>query len=274
MTFFAPASITAFFSPKISDDPLKSGSTGVGITLSKGVKAELSDDRIRLNGRDFSFPTIELLFEKLGLELKQGLKLESQIPVGCGFGFSGAACLAAAFEINKKMKLKKGYFELTDIVHECEVESRTGLGDVVCQSYGGVVVRKVAGSPSMVKIEKYLFNDDLSFLVIGEIQTSKILRDDEIVQRINRYGEEALKAFLRNPEMENLFRISKEFAVKTGLMDDEVLEIIKDLERQGYLASMVMLGKVVFSNCDVEILKEYGEKTLKARISQVGVVEV
>ncbi len=280
MTFFAPASITAFFSTEFSSDPLKTGSTGVGITLEKGVYSKIvqGDKRIKVNGKylDFDFETLNRVLEKLNFDFKAGLEITSEIPAGCGFGFSGASCLSSAFEINDFFKKRIGYFELADIVHECEVLSRTGLGDVVCQSYGGVVLRKKAGSPSKAVVEKYLLNDELSFLVIGPILTSDILKEEDILKKINFCGREAMKKFITNPSMEMVLRLSKEFAIKTGLMDDEVSEIISEIERRGFFASMVMLGKVIFSNCPLEVISEYGDEgeVFTSKVSQFGVSRV
>jgi|Deesub1362A_J573_1020465.scaffolds.fasta_scaffold00088_64 pantoate kinase len=273
MTFFAPASVTTFFSPQYSENPLKTGSLGVGITLEKGVKVKINPDtdRIRVNSKDFRFNTIEVLLERLSF--RKGLEIEAEIPIGCGFGFSGASCLASAFEINKMESLGMSRLELADLVHECEVLSSTGLGDVVCQFYGGVILRKRAGAPSIVEVERIFFKNELSFLVLGPISTKEILNDNEIIEKIRKYGQEATAKFSMKPSLESLFKLSMDFAIKTGLLDDEIHEIINEIEREGYLASMVMLGKAVFSTCPRKLLEEYGD-AFSSKVSQVGVCEV
>jgi pantoate kinase len=277
--YFSPASITAFFSPfhgKNPEDFENIGSTGVGINLESGVTAELerSDSvEIRLNSRKFTFPTLDLVLEKLIMgysDIGLNLNLKSDIPPGYGFGFSASACLSSAFAVSEALNMNKGFFEVADLVHECEVRCATGLGDVVCQSYGGVVVRKKAGAPSKARVEKFLFDKEINFLMLGDISTSKILKDDEIVRSIQYHGGIALEKFLRNPTFDSIFLLSNEFALKTGLMDDEVLEIIREVEHLGYKASMVMLGKVVFTDCPTEILKEYGD-VFSSKISQFGI---
>jgi pantoate kinase len=275
MTHFAPASVTAFFSPFYSESPLTTGSLGLGITLKRGVRARVKKERmVRVNGKVFEFKTLETLFEKL--TFRGGVEIEAEVPIGCGFGFSGAACLATAFEINDRMGLGKSPLELADVSHECEVLSSTGLGDVVCQYHGGVVLRKKAGSPSLAEVERYAFDGRLSFLVLGPISTKKVLGDEEIVRRIQSLGLEAVRKFPLDPSLENLFRLSKEFAVKTGLMDEELAEIVKEIEKRGFLASMVMLGKAIFSTCPAELLEEYGEygSAFSSEISNVGVSRI
>ena len=271
MTYFAPASVTAFFSPVYAEDPLATGSLGLGITLEKGVRAKLAEKGIRVNGKDFKLKTIDTLFERLSF--RKGIEIEAEIPIGCGFGFSGAACLSSAFEINYTQNLKIPPLELADLSHECEVLSSTGLGDVVCQYHGGVILRKKAASPGRSKIERFEFDAELSFLVLGPISTKKILKDEKAVERIQTFGLEALRKFQLEPSLNNLFKLSKEFAIKTGLMDDELAEIIQEIEKKGYKASMVMLGKAVFSNSPLEFLEEYGF-AFSSRISKTGVKKI
>jgi len=269
MTFFAPASITCFFSTVIGDNPLLSGSLGVGITLNVGVKARVSKKKgIWVNGQQWDFPTVQHVIEKLGCDA--GVEISMDVPAGCGFGMSGASALSVAFELNKALSLGKSFLQLADIAHEAEVVSRTGLGDVVCQSYGGVVVRKTAASPSKASIDRFLWDYELDFLVMGSISTEEVLKDDKIRERINRIGKECLSEFLKNPTLENLFDLSKKFSIETGLMDDDLMDVVEAVEADGGKASMVMLGKAVFAYNGFDALKEFG-KPFKARIDPCGV---
>ena len=145
---FAPASITCIFSPHVESDPRRSGSVGVGFTISKGLTAEESS-RTTINGEEWSFPTLDYVVERVGLK---GVKIESELPFGCGFGMSGAAALAAA-------NLGDMYYiDAADLAHIAEVRNFTGLGDVVTQTFGGLVVRKNAACPSMAKLERFFWD--------------------------------------------------------------------------------------------------------------------
>ena len=64
--------------------------------------------------------------------------LTSPLPLGCGFGLSGAASLATAYALNELLHLGKDMETLAMIAHVAEVENRTGLGDVCSQYHGGV----------------------------------------------------------------------------------------------------------------------------------------
>ena len=53
--------------------------------------------------------------------------------------------------------------------------------------------------------------------VLGEsIKTHEILKNERMVEKINEAGREAMKLFLKNPSIENLFHISYEFSLSAG----------------------------------------------------------
>jgi len=270
---FVPASITAFFSTRIVKDPLKCGSLGVGITIEKGVDAKLTKNRgVYFNGERIEFPTVEYVMERLKL---QGVEIKSDLPLSCGFGLSGASALATAFVANQSLNLGKSYFELADLAHEAEVVNKTGLGDVVCQSIGGVIVRTLATCPSRVRYVKYLWDLKLDFLVLGGLKTDEFLGEDvkegnKSKRRINTLGKLCLKEFLKKPTPRNLFLLSKKFSLETGLGED-VRDVIEAVESVGGLASMAMLGKTVFAINGMEAFKEFRGLKFSSNITHCGV---
>ncbi|RLI79475.1 GHMP kinase [Archaeoglobales archaeon] len=271
MKAFCPASITAFFSTSISENPLLSGSYGVGFTINKGVfvDVEESDEvEIIVNGKRWNFPTVQCLINKL-IGAKVRVNVNMELLVECGFGMSGATALATALSINKFFGLKRRFMELADIAHECEVVNKTGLGDVVCQTFGGLVVRLSASCPSKAVIERLNVNANLDFLVIDKISTEEVLKDELKRKRINKVGMECLKEFMKNPDFDNLFRVANKFSIEAGLMDDELKDVIEAVESDGGKAAMVMLGKAVFAHNGFKALKEFG-KPFKAKISCCG----
>jgi pantoate kinase len=268
--FFAPASITCFFSAVIRKNPLFSGSIGVGIALNIGAKAKaLEREGVWVNGKKQDFPTVRYVIERLG---GRGIEIEMDLPAGCGFGMSGASALATAFELNRVLNLGKSFFQLADLAHEAEVVNKTGLGDVVCQSFGGVVARKSAASPSKALVDRFFWNEELDILILGSISTEEILKNVEIRKRIDRAGKECLARFLKKPTLENLFEQSKSFCIEAGI-DDELLDIVEAVEVYGGKASVVMLGRAVFASKGFDVLKEFG-KPLKAAISPCGLSRV
>ncbi len=270
--FFSPASLTCFFSPKIEEDPMRCGSLGVGIALNRGVRVEAEPDQensIVVNGEVWDFPTVRFVADRLGFRGK--IAIEMDLPAGCGFGMSGASALASALAIDEALNINRTFHDLADLAHEAEVRSRTGLGDVVTQSFGGVVVRKSASCPSKCKIDRFLWRLELDLLVIGDLPTDGVLSEFSL-REISKIGRYCLKEFLRKPSVENLFKISKEFAVKTGLVevDPVLMDAIEAVESSGGMASMVMLGRAVFAlrgGC----LREFDGVYLKAEVDHCGV---
>ncbi len=257
---FVPASVTCIFSPEISEDPMKSGSIGVGFTINLGVIAKRAKRGVKFNDRDIEFPTVEYVMKKTGLE---GVELESELPLGCGFGLSGASALATAFLTNSPA------LSLADLAHEAEVVNRTGLGDVVTQVFGGLVIRKNPSCPSKAIVVKFAWDYEFDFLVIDKISTKEILEDNLLRKNIKISGKNWTKEFIKRPTVENLFRCSNGFARETGLIEF-VEDVIEAVQSENGFASMVMLGKAVFALKGFEVLKEFGNP-FKARIDCCGV---
>ncbi|MEM4472031.1 MAG: pantoate kinase [Archaeoglobaceae archaeon] len=254
---FCPSAISCIFIPEIGKDAANSGSLGVAFTIDKGVKARPSTS-LKFNGKEISFPTVEFVLKKLGIP---GVELESDLPLGCGFGLSGACAVATAFLSERPA------MENFDVAHEAEVVNLTGLGTVTTQAFSGLVIRKNASCPSRAIVERYAWKYELDFITIGEISTREVLLEDK--ERIAKIGRKWLKEFIRNISLENLFRTSKAFAKETGLIEP-VEDIIEAVESSGGFASMAMLGKTVFAYKGFEALKEFG-KPFKARIDCCGV---
>jgi len=265
--FFAPASLTCLFSPKISE-PRDSGSMGISLALKKGARVTVErSDRLEvfLNGERVKFGTLETIAERLGFVGR--IVVNADLPVGCGFGMSGASALAAALAIDPNSPL----FELADLAHEAEVLNRTGLGDVVTQCYGGVVVRLTPACPSVCRVEKFLWSFELDVLILGELDTREVLSEFPL-EKIADVGRSCLKEFLRRPNLDSLFEQSKRFSTETGLieLDSKVEDAVEAVEAEGGKASMVMLGRGVFA-FGGDVLKEFDGIYIKVGIDNCGV---
>ena len=136
---FAPANISCIFKIYEHKDPRWMGSYGLGFTLNEGVLVTASmakRNEVVFNNHSINFPTVKSTVEKLTKE-KIRVYIKTKLPLGCGFGLSGASALATAYAANRLLNLKKTGKELAIIAHTAEVENKTGLGDVVNQYYGG-----------------------------------------------------------------------------------------------------------------------------------------
>ena len=157
--------------------------------------------------------------------------------------------------------------------HYAEVQLRTGLGDVLASSFGGIEIRRKAGLPPWGMIEHIPGKYEMVLCVIGKrLATKKILTDSTKIKDIAYYGRYCMKKILEKPSIENLFSLSQIFTKKTGLADKLVLEAIETVKSHG-MASMCMLGNSVFcigkTDKLCEILSKFG-KVYVCTVDQCG----
>ena len=214
------------------------------------------------NGECINFPTVRAVVRRLTQNSNiAGIKvvITSPLPLGCGFGLSGAAALATAYALNKLLSLHKDTEELAMTAHVAEVENRTGLGDVCSQYHGGCLVKLKEGSP-LTADRLPIAEQPIYYRYFGPIQTSEVLGNREQTFRINRAADVALSALktLTNAKRSDTlfnacFVVSKQFSVESGLLSDaRVIETIASIEAEGGVASMIMLGNGVFSTHSFE----------------------
>ena len=253
---FAPANISCIFKVYEHKNPRWMGSYGAGFTLNHGVTVSVSKSRkltVLFNNKKINFPTVFSVVKKLTKE-KLRVYIKTKLPLGCGFGLSGASALATAFAVNKLLKLKKTKKELAIIAHTAEVENKTGLGDVVNQYYGGFCLKFKPSSYFIVnKIP--IKNINVYCKYFSGIATGSIISSQKLKNSINKAAAIALnkiKKLLAHDKKINLgdiIDISKEFSIDSGLLKEkDTMKTIKLIEKNGGKASMIMLGNAVFSN--------------------------
>ena len=216
---------------------------------------------IRLNGEQIDLPTVEYVIESL-----QGIRhsrlvvdLAADVPLGYGFGVSGAAALATALAVNADHGQGLTMEQAAVVAHSAEVVNRTGMGDVAGQYTGGLVIRTAAGAPGVGAVEKVPVDAmEVSWVCLGEISTSSVLDDKKTMERINILGQRALKALLKRPGLEHFMSLSRDFAFETGLVSPGAANAIEAVEAAGGMAGMAMLGDTVFALGDGSALLEFG----------------
>lgn len=257
---FAPGNISCVFKVIPHADATRMHSLGMGFTVKEGVDVTVSEHReidVLFNGKSIDFPTVRAVADRLTQDIgAAGVKVDltSPLPLGCGFGLSGAASLATAYALNELLHLGKDTETLAMIAHVAEVENRTGLGDVCSQYHGGCLVKLREGAP-LVADRLPITEQPIYYRYFGPIQTSEVLGNREQTIRINRAADAALSVLQTltsaapNTELFNAcFRVSKRFSVESGLLSDaRVIETIAQIEAEGGVASMIMLGNGVFS---------------------------
>ena len=267
VTAFAPAHITGFFATISDPDPVKAGSVGCGLCFETGVTARVTTSTtgsgalIRLNGEQIDLPTVTYV---VGSLLGTGhsevvVDLAADVPLGYGFGVSGAAALATALAINADPGQGLTIEQAAVVAHCADVVNLTGMGDVAGQYTGGLVIRTAAGAPGVGAVEKVPVDAmEVSWVCLGEISTTSVLDDEITMERINIQGQRALKALLKRPGLEHFMSLSRDFAFGTGLVSPVAADAIEAVEAVGGLASMAMLGDTVFALGDGSALMEFG----------------
>lgn len=278
---YAPSHITGFFAICDNKNPLYKGSIGCGIVLEAGGVTEVSFNnhtaktRIQIDGREEEANTTKYVVEHLAgtSEVMIRVATNFEVPVGCGFGASGAGALSTALALNELLSLNMTVNEVAQTAHCAEVENSTGLGDVIAETYGGgVVIRKKPGPPGIGIIDRIPHrNEKISYVAFGEKSTKMVLTEGgaELKRIINEAGREAMKALMRKPALETFMRASQEFSLQSELISDTCKDAIEAVDAEGKVASMAMLGETVFVIGDSEALSEFGE-VKESRIADAG----
>ena len=176
------------------------------------------------------------------------------VPIGAGFGTSAAFALGTSIGIAKALDMPVTYNKAASIAHLAELEMGSGLGDVIAEICGGIVLRLKEGAPGVGNVDKIILNDSNSeetlFVIaksLGEIETSSIINDPSYKKKINQTGKNLLFELLKNPSPELFMKLSRKFSEETQLMNAEVLEVVKILQDETIGASMAMLGNTAFA---------------------------
>lgn len=260
---FVPSHITGFFEIVDNANPLKKGSRGAGVVMDKGVKTKIkithgNEVKIRINGNDdprnstITEKTLEILKNDFNLE-NNGIKIEHdvQVPIGAGFGTSAAFALGISIGISKILELPLTFNKAAQIAHTAEVEMKSGLGDVIGEISGGIVLRTKEGAPGIGITDKIVLNEiDELFIIsktFGEINTADIIGDPVYKNKINEMGRNLLQQLIKDPKPQKFMELSRKFAENTGLMSNEVKETVEILENETIGASMAMLGNTAFA---------------------------
>ncbi len=254
-TAFAPGNISCIFRIHKGETPETTGSTGVGFTISKGATATVAkaaNTKIFLNKKEIHIGPVLSVIKKL-TDIPLEVSIISDLPLGGGFGLSGAATLATAYAINDLLNLQKGKIELAKLSHIAEVENGTGLGDITNEYFGGFLLKK---DPSYLfkVIHLPIANIPIYCRFFSTLETKSVIQNPVIKEKIDVAGKTAIEkidALYKEKKitLENVITISKEFATTSGLLQDqEVIQTIQEIENKGGVASMIMLGNGVFSN--------------------------
>ncbi len=246
-TAFVPGHITGFFSAHPDDDPTKAGSRGAGLTLTDGVEVTVTratrEPTILFDGERVSIEPVETVLEVL--EARARVEATSTLPIGSGFGVSGATALGTALAANQVFDRQLSYNELVTIAHGAEVEAGTGLGDVVAQAHGGVPIRLEPGAPAHNSLDAIPARARVEYVSFGELSTTEIITGD--TDQLSAAGASALSLVVDEPTLSSFIYASRRFAREAELLTPDVRAALEAVAAVNGQASMAMLGNTVFA---------------------------
>ncbi|WP_302082482.1 pantoate kinase [Salinibaculum rarum] len=245
-TAFVPGHITGFFTKDADPDPTKAGSRGGGLTLSDGVTVTVrpSDDpETYLDGDPVEMGAVDRVLD--ALDVSAQVRGVTDLPLGSGFGVSGAMALGTALAANDAFERKLSERELTTIAHGAEVQAGTGLGDVVAQARGGAPIRLEPGGPQDNELDGIPARSRVEYHVIGQLSTDDVLADAG--DKLTQAGTRALSMVVGEPTLETFMRAARQFSREADLITPDVREVILDVSEAGGTAAMAMLGRTVFA---------------------------
>jgi len=245
-TAFVPGHVTGFFSAHPADDPAVAGSRGAGLTLSHGVTVTVEpaqETTVSLDGEAVEMPPVADVLRSLGVTA--AVDAESDLPLGAGFGVSGAMALGTALAANAVFACGRSENELVTLAHAAEVRAGTGLGDVVAQARGGMPIRVDPGAPAHGRIDGIPARPEIEYVAFGGLSTADVLSGDTTA--LTAAGETALEALRAEPTLDRFVAEARRFARDAGLLTDRVEAAIDDVCAAGGDGAMAMLGETVFA---------------------------
>ena len=247
-TAFVPGHVTGFFSAHPDSDPLVAGSRGAGITLSHGVEVRIDRDTgasaVTLNGETTAVDAVDAVLDALDAT-DAAVTAETPLPLGAGFGVSGAMALGTAYAVNAAYDCRRTENDLVAVAHRAEVEAGTGLGDVVAQARGGLPIRLEPGAPEHGRLDGVPASPRVEYLSFGSVSTEEVLSGD--TRALTAAGERALADLRERPTPDRLVSLSRRFAREADLLTDHVADAIAAVRAAGGDAAMAMLGDTVFA---------------------------
>jgi len=262
---FVPGHITGVF--RIFDDretPLQCGSIGAGFSVEIGTLTSVSakeNESLEITtiyndeliDAMVTKSVVQRMIEKYERQFKVQVIHKSSLPSGAGFGASGAGALGTALALGRILDPSLSVTKSAEFAHQAEIENRSGLGDVLAQTVGGIEIRVFPGGPGVGKVQNISYRENQIVVLAGAtgLQTRNVLTNPVSRERINAVGDRLVERIIASPSIETFVSCSREFTNAIGLATDRVNTALQDLDQSGLnLSSMVMLGDSVFCFCD------------------------
>ncbi|GGI99582.1 sugar kinase [Halobellus salinus] len=219
-------------------------SHGVDVRVGPGGHSGADASVVTLNGESVAVDAVAGVRDALGAS-DAAVTVETTLPLGAGFGVSGAVALGTAYGINAVYDRHRGENDLVSIAHCAEVTARTGLGDVVAQARGGLPIRLEPGGPDHGRLDGIPAAPRVEYVTFGSVSTEAVLSGD--TTRLTAAGGRALADLRDAPTPSRLVELSRRFAREADLLTDRVADVIESVRDAGGDAAMAMLGDTAFA---------------------------
>lgn len=236
----APGSLTGLYAPPPVDEPA-APSRGASIAIADGVTVEVSaapETGVTVAGEPVPFEPVERVLAELGATAT--VSVELGVPLGHGFGASGAATLATALAANGEFGLDFDRDELVDAAHRSELAAGTGQGDVFVQARGGFLWSDGA-------ITRREVDTAIEWTSTGSISTASVLDDEQFLATARRVGASHLAALGDRPTIREFLERSRAYLDENHLATPFATREIERIEAAGGAATMALFGDTVFA---------------------------
>lgn len=240
MRAHAPGSVTGLFAPGPPGD--EGRSRGASFAIRDGVTIDLepaATTMVVVDGEAASFDPLEGILE--ALDVTALVDVRPEVPLGHGFGASGAATLATALAADAVFDLGRSHRALVEAAHRAELAAGTGRGDVFIQDRGGLLWSGADGSRRTEP------DDPIEYATAGGISTSEMLADEAFMDAARQCGSRHLEQLSDPPTLRELAERSRSYAEETGITTAFVEREIEHVEAAGGAAGMALFGETVFA---------------------------
>lgn len=238
MDAFAPASVTAVFAPNEAGTRTR----GASVALRDGVTVSVEPagtTAVTVDGEPASFEPVVGVLDSL--DVTATVDIRPEVPIGAGFGTSGAATLATALAANELAGGSHSRDVLVERSRDAEVAAGTGLGDVYIQDTGGL--RYDVGNGR----ERVETDAAIEYSSYGDLSTADALEDGELMAKVRTEGANVLDNLPVPPTLREVLERSWPFAQALGLPTGRVVADVERVQAAGGAATMAMLGETVLA---------------------------
>ena len=250
-----PGAITGLFCIVRAPGGGIAGTTGLGVCIDEGVTVRMNARPspsgvldVTSNGAPAEIPVLSYLTRGACSHIcnmyEISLSIDTNLPIGAGFGVSGATALGAALCLSQ---LAPDGGAPVQWAYDADVSTGGGYGDIVTQAHGGISLRREPGLYGAVAHIPPQGRVVVSGS-FGPLSTRDILSDDVAAARITAAGSTYMGAISAASGIREIMSLCNAFSQRCGLMTPRLADAVDAVTAvHDVPASMVMLGESLFT---------------------------